>query len=263
MSLEDIFGLQNKVAFVTGAGAGLGAEMAEALAVAGADVVLAGRNVPKLEVVAQRIRDLGRKTLVCQVDVTQEDMIEKAVQAAVAQFGRIDVLVNNAGTAEGPTLLHKMSSEQWRSTMSVNLDGVFYVSKAVLKVMLKQGSGKIINIASMWGLGASTGAFPAPAYCAAKGGVVNLTREMGLQYAKQGITVNALCPGTHRSDMVNAIGEDGLNALNAYSPMGRIAEASEIRGSAIFLASAASNFMTGQTLVVDGGCLAGPGTHSR
>jgi len=261
MSLADIFGLQNKVGFVTGAGSGLGAEIAEGLAAAGADVVLAGLNVPKLEIVAQRIRDLGRKAFVCQVDVTQEDSIEKAVQATVAQFGHIDILINNSGVAEAPTLLHDMSSEQWRAVMSVDLDGVFYVSKAVLKVMVKQGSGKIINMASIWGIGASSGVFPGPAYCAAKGAVVNLTREMGLQYAKQGITVNALCPGTHRTDMVDAIGEAGLNALKIYSPMGRIAEASDIKGPAIYLASSASNFMTGQTLVVDGGCLAGPGMH--
>lgn len=129
-------------------------------------------------------------------------------------------------------------------------------------------------------MGASAAIFPGPAYCAAKvpttaishfrelanaswlqGAVVNLTREMGLQYAKQGITVNALCPGTHRTDMVDALGEAGLNALKGYSPMGRLAEASDIKGPAIYLASSASNFMTGQTLVVDGGCLAGPGMH--
>ncbi|KZP18827.1 NAD(P)-binding protein [Athelia psychrophila] len=169
MSLADIFGLQNKVGFLTGAGAGLGAEMAEALAVAGVDVVLAGRNVPKLEVVSQRICDLGRKALVCQVDVTQEDMIEKTrasrarhsfpvwphrlVQEIVPLSHMLtsivlDVLINNAGTLEGTSVLHEMSSEEWRRVMSVDLDGVFYVSKAVLEVMLKQGSGKIINIAS-------------------------------------------------------------------------------------------------------------------
>ncbi|KZP20090.1 NAD(P)-binding protein [Athelia psychrophila] len=131
--------------------------------------------------------------------------------------------------------------------------------------MLKQGSGKIINMASIWGLGAASGMFPAPAYCAAKGAVVNLTREMGLQYVKQGITVNALCPGSHATEMDNqhTSNEDAMNAAKAYIPMGRVAEVSEIRGSVIFLASSASNFMTGQTLVADGGCLAGPGTHSR
>lgn len=164
MSLQDIFGLQNKVAFVTGAGSGLGAEMAEALAIAGADIVLAGRNVPKLEVVAERIHDLGRKSLVCQLDVTQEDKVEEAVQVAVAHFGRIgssnslhlyectpdlislDILINNAGALETPTLLHDMSTEEWRRILAVDLDGVFYLSRAVLKVMLKQGNGKIINI---------------------------------------------------------------------------------------------------------------------
>lgn len=164
MSLQDIFGLQNKVAFVTGAGSGLGAEMAEALAIAGADIVLVGRNVPKLEVVAQRIHSLGRKSLVCQLDVAQEDKVEEAIQIAVAHFGRIgssnrshlyectlnlislDILINNAGAIENPTLLHDMSTEEWRRILAVDLDGVFYLSRAVLKVMLKQGNGKIINI---------------------------------------------------------------------------------------------------------------------
>jgi len=145
----------------------------------------------------------------------------------------------------------------------VNLDGVFYVARAVLKVMVKQGSGKIINTASMYGLGGSSGLAPHPGYCAAKGAVVNLTREMGLQYAKHGITVNALCPGFHRTSLLGVAmqKQEFIDAMEAYTPMGRLAEASEIRGSAIFLASSASDFMTGQTLVADGGCLAGPGYH--
>ncbi|KZP34699.1 3-oxoacyl-reductase [Athelia psychrophila] len=261
MSLSDIFGLQNKVGFITGAASGLGAEMAQGLALAGADVVLADINAAGAELVAKRIRESGRKALVFQLDVSKEDEVEKVVQAAVDQFGHIDILFNNAGVAGSPGLVHEMTTEQWRKVISVDLDGVFYVARAVLKVMMKQGSGKIINTASMWGLGGSAGSAPLPAYCAAKGAVVNLTREMGLEYAKHGITVNAICPGTHRTAMVEPWmqNEVDIAALVNYVPMGRISEASEIRGPAIFLASSASNFMTGQTLVVDGGCLAGPG----
>jgi len=264
MSLTDIFGIQNKVGFVTGAGSGLGAEIAIALGLAGADVVLADINASAAEVIAQRIRDLGRKALVFQLDVTLEDKVEEVVQATVAQLGHIDILFNNAGVAGNAFLLHEQPTEEWRKVMAVNVDGVFYVAKAVLKVMVKQGSGKVINLGSMWGLGASSGLGPYPAYCAAKGAVVNLTREMGLQYAKLGITANALCPGWHRTNIVDEMQQqDFVDALAVYTPMGRIAEASEIRGPAIFLASSASNFMTGQILVTDGGCLAGPGGHGR
>ncbi|KAF7982931.1 hypothetical protein HWV62_25222 [Athelia sp. TMB] len=264
MSLTDIFGLQDKVAFVTGAGSGIGAEIAQALAIAGADVILTDIDISGAEQVAKRISDLGRKAVVFQLDVTQEDKVDEVVQEAVAQLGRIDILFNNAGVSHKRGLVHELPTEEWRKCMEVNLDGVFFVARAILKIMMKQGSGKVINTASMWGLGASSGLAPVPAYCAAKsterprsqGAVVNLTREMGLEYAKRGISVNALCPGFHRTNIGPLQKGEFLDACIAYTPMGRIAEAEEIRGSAIFLASSASNFMTGQALVVDGGCLA-------
>ena len=137
-----------------------------------------------------------------------------------------------------------------------NLDGVFFVARETLKVMVPRRSGKQIITASMWGLTGSSSLFPAPAYVAAKGAVVNLTRELGLEYARHGIQVNAICPGFFRTRLGDFHDEQVLAAMSDFTPMGRIAEAEEIKGPALFLASAASDFMTGQTLVVDGGCMA-------
>ncbi len=143
--------------------------------------------------------------------------------------------------------------------LDVDLDGVFFCAREALKVMVGQQSGKIINIASIWGLAGSSSLFPALAYNAAKGAVVNLTRELGLEYARQGIQVNALCPGFYQTNLSRGAIDDprARATVTAFIPMDRIAEAAEIKGPALFLASAASDYMTGQTLVVDGGCLAG------
>ena len=140
--------------------------------------------------------------------------------------------------------------------LSVDLEGVFFCAREALKVMAARQSGKIINIASMWGLAGSSSLFPAPAYNAAKGAVVNLTRELGLQYAKQGIQVNALCPGFYRTRLGAFDDPETVARVEAFIPMGRVAEAADIKGPALFLASAASDYMTGQTLVTDGGCMA-------
>jgi NAD(P)-dependent dehydrogenase (short-subunit alcohol dehydrogenase family) len=168
-------------------------------------------------------------------------------------------LFNNAGIADPQALLlHEYPTENWRAVLDVDLHGVFFCAREALKVMVRQQSGKIINIASIWGLAGSSSLFPALAYNAAKGAVVNLTRELGLEYARQGIQVNALCPGFYQTNLSRGAIDDpqARAAVTAFIPMDRIAEAAEIKGPALFLASAASDYMTGQTLVVDGGCLA-------
>lgn len=259
MSQQNPFDLTGRTALVTGAGSGLGIEFAEALAEAGADVACADIDADSVAATAQRVEKYGRRALALAADVSDEDQVREMVGRAVSGLGRLDILVNNAGIADAnPAPVHQFSSEDWHRVIGVDLHGVFYTAKYALAAMTKQGSGKIINVASIWGIAGPSSVFPIPAYSAAKGAVVNLTRELGLEYATSNIQVNALCPGFYRTRLAGGAYDDPgfVSAITEFTPMGRIAEAEEIRGPAVFLASAASDFMTGQTLVVDGGCLA-------
>jgi NAD(P)-dependent dehydrogenase (short-subunit alcohol dehydrogenase family) len=254
-----MFRLEGKTAFITGAGGGLGAEFAEAMAEAGADVICADVDLSAAEATAKLVDAHGRKSLALHCDVSSEEAVRDAFLDAKEAFGKVDILFNNAGIADRvPARLHEYETGDWHKVIDVDLHGVFYCAREALKLMLDQGNGKIINVASIWGLAGASSVMPIPAYNTAKGAVVNLTRELGLQYAADGIQVNALCPGFYRTGISDGAYDDPdfVAALTEFTPMGRIAEASEIRGPALFLASAASDYMTGQTLVVDGGCLA-------
>jgi len=257
MSLPQPFNLDGRVAVVTGAASGLGIEFSEAMAEAGADVVCSDINEGACEETAERVRGLGRDALAVRCDVSKEDDVKAMVERAVERFGGVDVLFNNAGIADAAPV-HEYPTENWHQVIDVDLHGVYYCARECLKVMVGQGSGKIINIASIWGLAGASSVFPIPAYNAAKGAVVNLTRELGLEYATQGIQVNAICPGFFRSRLAGGAYDDPdfVSAITEFTPMKRVAEASEIRGAAIFVASAASENMTGQMLVLDGGVLA-------
>jgi NAD(P)-dependent dehydrogenase (short-subunit alcohol dehydrogenase family) len=256
MSNDHLFDLTGKVALVTGAGGGLGAEFAAVMAEAGADVVCADIDEAGARATAEEVTRIGRAGLVVRCDVTRHDEVVSMVEAATARFGQVDVLFNNAGIADpSPAPVHEFDLEGWHRVLDVDLNGVFYCAREVLRVMLPRGSGKIINVASMWGLAGGSSVFPVPAYNAAKGAVVNLTRELGLEYATRGIQVNALCPGFYRTGLGNYDDPEFFAAVTTFTPMGRVAEAREIRGPALFLASPASDFMTGQILVVDGGCM--------
>jgi NAD(P)-dependent dehydrogenase (short-subunit alcohol dehydrogenase family) len=257
MGLPALFSLDGKAALVTGAGRGLGWQFSQMLAEAGADVACADIDEGSAKAAAAAVGGLGRRGSGLRCDVTAEDEVEAMVRRTVEAFGRLDILFNNAGIADpAPYPLHEYPTQNWRRVLSVDLEGVFFCAREALKIMAPRQSGKIINIASMWGLAGSSSLFPAPAYNAAKGAVVNLTRELGLQYAKQGIQVNALCPGFYRTRLGAFDDPDTVARVEAFIPMGRIAEAAEIKGPALFLASAASDYMTGQTLVTDGGCMA-------
>ena len=249
------FNLDGKVALVTGAANGLGVAFAEAMAEAGADVVCADIDAKGLEETVRKIEKIGKKALAFMCDVTKEEDVKNVMKKTEVAFGRLDILFNNAGIAEEtPKPLHEYTTQEWNRILAVDLQGVFFCAREALKIMVRQGSGKIINIASVFGLAGSSGIFPVPAYNAAKGAVVNLTRELGLEYATMGINVNAICPGFYRTALGGGSDDpDFVSAVEAFVPMGKMAEPEDLKGTAIYLASEASDYMCGQVVVTDGG----------
>jgi len=259
MHVLKMFDLSGKVAVITGAGSGLGLQFAEAMAEAGAKVVcgdIVGENAEKT---AAHVTEMGGEALAVRCDVTREDEVAGLFAAAVEQFGTVDIAFANAGIGDPqPLLLHEYPTENWEKVVAINMAGVFYTFREALKIMFPKKRGKIINTASMWGLAGPSSVFPIPAYAATKGAEVNLTRELALQYAPHNIQVNAICPGFFRTRISDGAYDDNgfVETVSAFTPMGRVAEASEIKGTALYLASEASSFTTGLMLVTDGGCMA-------
>jgi NAD(P)-dependent dehydrogenase (short-subunit alcohol dehydrogenase family) len=250
MKAETVFSVAGKVAFVTGGAAGLGQAMVQVLLANGAHVALFDRDAAAL---SDMVRRSGPGIMAHLGDVTDAAAVDAAVLATVGRFGALDICIANAGISDPtPGLLHECTTADWAKVVDVNLNGLFYTCRAALTQMQRQRRGKIITVASMWGLAAPAGVFLRPAYAASKGAVVNLTREMALHYADKGIQVNALCPGIFQTDTRP---RDPAAAI-AYTPMGRLGQMTDIAGATLFLASGASDFMTGQTLVIDGGVLA-------
>ena len=228
----------------------MGREMALTLAAAGADVALAARSISALEETAESIRKMGREALICPMDISNLEDIEKAVGDAVKAFGRVDILINNAGIA-GEKPVVEMTGETWDRVMEVNLRGHVFCTKSVGKHMIENGYGKIINNCSMAGL---VGIAYSSAYCASKAGLIQFTKALALEWARHNIQVNAICPGYFETDLnrqflKTAQGQKVINKI----PMRRAAEPKEIRGVTLLLASAASDFMTGSVVVIDGG----------
>ena len=249
------FRLVDRIALVTGASRGLGKAIALGLADAGADMVLASRNLTALKAVQREVRDLGRKALALQVDVSQTTSVHRMAAQATEAFGRIDVLVNAAGiTTRHPSEAYP--EEEWENVLDVNLKGTFLCCQAVARGMIDQDGGKIINIAS---LASVIGIPTVPAYTASKGGVVQLTKTLAIDWAKYHINVNAIGPGYFHTDMTASLEKDPVRSrqIMARIPMGRWGMPEELQGVAVFLASDASAYMTGQTVYVDGGWLAG------
>ena len=254
--IADLFSVTGKVVLITGAAAGLGRAMAEGFVHNGAHLILFDRDAKALENTSTPLRNLGVEVMTIVGDVTDDLGISGAVDDAVQHFGRLDVAIANAGVSDAhPALLHETTDDDWHRVIDINLQGTFLTTRAALRQMVTQGHGKIITVASMWGLAAPAGLFPRPAYAASKGAIINLTRELAVQYAPHNIQVNALCPGFFRTETRPRSAEAAAQ-MAAYTPQGRIADASEIMGSVIYLASSASDFVTGTALVIDGGVLA-------
>jgi len=259
MHVLKMFDLSGKVAVITGAGSGLGLQFAEAMAEAGAKVVCADIVAENAEKTAAHVTEMGGEALAVHCDVTWEAEVAGLFAAAVEKFGTVDIAFANAGIGDPqPLLLHEYPTENWEKVVAINMAGVFYTCREALKIMYPKKRGKIINTASMWGLAGPSSVFPIPAYAATKGAVVNLTRELALQYAPHNIQVNAICPGFFRTRISDGAFDDNgfVETVSAFTPMGRVAEASEIKGTALYLASEASSFTTGLMLVTDGGCMA-------
>jgi len=251
--------LANKVALVTGGSSGMGRATAKLFAQEGAKVAIIGRNESRGRQVVDEIGRDGGKAIFVKTDVRLAEDCRRAVDATVDAFGRLDILFNNAGVLYANTV-PDCSEEEWDLTIDISLKGTFLMSKLALPIMITQGSGVIVNNASGWGL---VGGKAAAAYCAAKGGVVLLTKAMAIDHARQGIRVNCICPGDVDTPMLEEDArlrkmdfEDYLVAA-ADRPMGRIGKSEEIASAVLFLATDASSFMTGATLVVDGGGTAG------
>ena len=251
-NVKQLFDLTGRVAIVTGGSMGLGRQMAEGLAEAGADLVLCARKKERCERAAEELKARGVKTLAAGCDVKKQSDIQQVVDLSLAQFGRIDILINNAGTSWGASV-EEMTLEQWNKVIDTNLTGTFLFCQAVGKIMTAQKRGKIINIASAAGLRGSPPEFQAIGYHASKGGVIAFTRDLARKWAIHNVHVNAIAPGwfpTHMSEVV--IERNRENFLRAI-PLGRLGSDYDLKGAAVFLASEASDFVTGHVLVVDGG----------
>jgi gluconate 5-dehydrogenase len=249
-----IFDLKGKKAIVTGASSGLGARFAKALAEQGADVAVLARRVERLEELKTEIEASGVRCLPLKCDVLNVDDIKSTVAKVKDAFGRIDILVNNAGVAtSGPA--EQQSDDDWLRVINTNLNSVYFVAREVGKVMVEQKYGKVINIGSIHSQVAMPPRWPLSAYCASKGGVLMLTKNLANEWARQGITVNAIGPSYFGSEMTSKVLEDPAFAqvLDAYCPMGRVGRPEELDGALIYFASDASSFTTGQILFVDGG----------
>lgn len=250
---RDLFRLDGRVAVVTGASSGMGVTFAETLATAGAKVVLAARRQERLQELVKRLEEKGSEALAVACDVAQEEDVDRLVAATMERFGAADVLVNNAGfttivSAEDQALA------DFQANLAVNLTGVFLCAQRFGRVMLEVGRGVIVNVASVLGL-VGSGQIRQAGYCASKGGVVSLTRELAAQWARRGVRVNALAPGWFPTEMTGEMFQDerSLNWMRGRTPMGRGGEPDELVGPLLFLASDASRFVTGQVLPVDGG----------
>ncbi|MEC9238255.1 MAG: glucose 1-dehydrogenase [Chloroflexota bacterium] len=252
MASQKLFDLTGKVAVVTGGNGGIGLGIAMGLAGAGANIVIAARSVEKTAQALENIRALGVEAHGITVDVTQEPAIQRIVTSTIDHMGRLDILVNNSGIAVRAQP-QELTAAQWDSVVDVNLRAAFLASKAAYPQMVTAGGGKVINVGSMYSIFGSDWGAP---YAASKGGLVQLTKSLAVAWAKDNIQVNAVLPGWIVTDLTRGIQDADPNRYDNISrriPTGRWGEPSELAGAAVFLASTASDYVTGATLAIDGG----------
>ena len=252
MNVLSMFDLKGEKAIVTGGGQGLGKEMALALAEAGADVAVVQRHVEVAEKTAEEIRKLGRDSIAMKVDVSKAEDVKNMVEAVKGKFGKIDILINNAGIAQAIPALD-MTEDDWDSMIDIHVKGTFLCSQMVARKMVEQKKGSIINIASMSGFIVNRPQGQAH-YNTAKAAIAHLSKSLAMEWAKYNIRVNAIAPGYMMTDILvpflrGKMGDEWL----MMSPMGRFGEPYEIKGLALFLASKASSFVTGSVILIDGG----------
>jgi NAD(P)-dependent dehydrogenase (short-subunit alcohol dehydrogenase family) len=258
MVILDKFSLKGKVAIVTGGGTGLGKAMCHALAEAGADIVVAARSIGPINETAEEVVKIGRKAIAIPTDVTKSQQVDSLVERAINEFGKIDILINNAGIARGIEAsprdpVHKelgpiweLTDDMWHQAIGVNLTSAFYCCRSVAKHMIERGSGKIINMASLGGLRAVRNNFT---YCSAKAGLIMFTKTLAVSWARHNIQVNCIAPGVFPG--VEAL-PSTVQQVARFIPMGRCGKLREIGPLAAFLASQASDYITGECFVVDG-----------
>ena len=245
----EMFSLEGKVAIVTGASSGLGVAFAQACAQAGADVVLAARRTEKLGATADLVTATGKRAVAVQTDVTDPEQCQAMVDHAMAEFGRIDVLVNNAGIGTAVPATRE-TPEEFRAVVDVNLHGSYWAAQACARVM--EPGSSIVNISSILGL--TTAGLPQAAYSASKAAIVGLTRDLAQQWgSRKGIRVNAIAPGFFKSEMTDQYKPDYLESLSARFVLPRMGDPAELAATLVWLASPAAGYVTGQTIAVDGG----------
>lgn len=261
MGTLERFSLKGKVAIVTGSSYGIGFDMAEGLAEAGANVVICARNLERCEEVVRKLQKLGIKTLALRCDVTVPEDVDDLVASTVKEFGKIDILVNNAGSAGERAAPEHTSLDDWNRVLKTDLTSLLICIRAVGPEMIKQKSGKIINITSVFGRTGSD-IVDDIAYHAAKAGADNFTRALALKWAKHNITVNGISPGFFQTPMSKELLDDIGDAIAKVTPLGRLGRGSDLKGVVVFLASAASDYITGEIVCVDGGwMIRGSGIH--
>jgi NAD(P)-dependent dehydrogenase (short-subunit alcohol dehydrogenase family) len=251
-TIGELFDLTGRVAIVTGGSRGLGREMAEGLAEAGATLMLCARREEWLTPTVSEMRGRGYQVQGVLCDVSRADDVQAVVDKTVATFGQVDILVNNAGVSWGDAPEH-MPLEKWRMVLDANLTGAFLFSQAAGREMLKRQYGRIINIASVAGLQGAVNGPHYAGYAASKAGLMGLTRELAASWGRQNIRVNAIAPGFFHSRLADAVIPLAEQNIKQFSPIPRVGAAGELKGVAVFLASDASNYITGQVIVVDGG----------
>lgn len=250
--IRELFDLTGKTAIITGGSRGLGKEMAEALGEAGAKLMLCARRAEWLDPTIAEFRSRGVECDSVLCDVAQPEQVQFVIDQTVAKFGKVDVLINNAGISWG-AMPEEMPLERWKQVLDVNLTGCFLFAQAAGREMLRQKSGSIINITSIAGLSSSANGPYYAGYAASKAGLIGLTRELAASWGRRGVRVNAVAPGFFHSRLADAVIDKYESDIRENNPIPRVGNEGELKGVAVFLASDASSYVTGQTIVVDGG----------